>query len=99
MSRGLDCKKRKKNSKNTFLSFLRFHSFSPARMSTIPSQQRAWSLLAGLAVSAGVYVAAQVRDVPSGKSVGSRVDAFRRRWLFDDRFLSQVESSFLSRSL
>ena len=30
-------------------------------MSTIPAQQRAWSLLAGLAVSAGVYVAAQVR--------------------------------------
>jgi hypothetical protein len=30
-------------------------------MSTIPSQQRAWALLSGLAVSAGVYVAAQVR--------------------------------------
>ena len=99
MSRGLDCKKKKKKleEKETLFvlrSFIFSRSLFP-RMSTIPSQQRAWSLLAGLAVSAGVYVAAQVRH-SEWKSVCSQVDAFgRRQWLFDDRFL-RSRPSFLS---
>ena len=65
-------------------------------MSTIPSQQRAWSLLAGLAVSVGVYVAAQVRS--GCCRFGRTVDGLLF-WTNDDRHSSIRFSLSFSLSL
>lgn len=76
-------------------------------MSTIPAQQRAWSLLAGLAISAGVYVAAQVRaaremvmtmTTPKEKEKKKAIDRSRNSITIHDFLFVYKQNSPLTRT-